>query len=198
MNMQMILIISVILYVLIATRFDKGFRYSSCKEGYINKPLQYEPDDIQFLACHDQSDINFKGKSYTTKGNNNYKLKRHGVGEPLHGTYSYFLDTYKIRSPDEIFHAPICEGKYKFKEIGNLNVPEILDHEDILKEEDMLDIEDEYEINSIKDPYYSYVSPQYIGNKLIYSDATNKMFLETHHSQQGGNGSAHRIHTHTY
>ena len=194
MNTQLIIIVSLLLYVLLAR---PGFRYSSCKEGYINKPLKDEPDDIQFLACHDYSDIDFKGKPYTTKGNNNYKLKRHGVGEPLQGTYSYFLDTYKIRSHDEMFHAPICEDKYKFKEIGNLNVPEILDHEDILKEKEMLVIEDEYEINSIKDPYYSYVNPQYIGNKLIYSDGTNKMFLETHHSQQGGNGPAHRIHNHT-
>ena len=175
MNVQMILICSLFLYVL----------YSSCNEGYINKPLKDEPDDMQFLACHDYS-------SNQNLGNNNYKLKRHSVGEPLQGTYSYFLDTYKIRDYNEIFHAPICEKEYKFKDIGNLTVPEILDHGDATKEEDMLTIEDEYEKNSIKDPYYSFVSPKYIGNKLTYTDATNEMFLDTHHSQQGENGTAHR------
>tara|TARA_B110001469_G_scaffold82085_1_gene77655 strand:- start:116 stop:652 length:537 start_codon:yes stop_codon:yes gene_type:complete len=174
----MILVVSLFLYVL----------YSACKEGYINKPLQNEPDDIQFLACHDYS-------SNQNLGNNNYKLKRHGVSEPILGTYSFLLDTYKIRSHDEIFHSPICEEEYQFKDIGNLKVPKILDHEDILKEKEMLDIEDDYEMNSIKEPYYLYVSPKYIGNKLTYSDATNEMFLDTHHSQQGGNGPAHRIHT---
>ena len=108
MNVQMILICSLFLYVL----------YSSCNEGYINKPLKDEPDDMQFLACHDYS-------SNQNLGNNNYKLKRHGVSEPLQGTYSYFLDTYKIRDYNEIFHAPICEEEYKFKDIGNLKVPEI-------------------------------------------------------------------------
>ena len=109
-----------------------------------------------------------------------------------------FLDIYKLRNYDEIFHSPICESEYNFKDIQNLKTPEILEYRDALNEKSMLKLEEEYEINSIKDPYYSYVSPQYIGNKLTYSDATNKMFLETHHSQQGGNGSAHRIHTHTY
>jgi hypothetical protein len=183
MNIQMILILSLLFYVL----------YTSCREGYINKPLKDEPDDIQFYACHDNSNMNHKGKQYKTKGNNNYKLKKHGVGEPLEGTYSYFLDTYKIRSNDEIFHSPICEDKYTFTGINNLDVPEIIDHRDALIEDEMLETEDEFENNSIKDPYYSYVSPLYIGNKLIYSDDTNKLFLETHHSYQGENGSSHRM-----
>ena len=56
----------------------------------------------------------------------------------------------------------------------------------------MLKLEEEYERNSIKDPYYSYVSPQFIGNKLTYSDNAIKMFLNTHHSQKDDNGSSHR------
>jgi len=125
----------------------------------------------------------------STRGSNNYKLKKHGVGEPLRGTYSDFLDTYKIRDYEEMFHAPICESdsefkgsehRFNFKHINNINVPEILDHKDVSKEEEMLKIEEEYEKNSIKDPYYSYVSPQYIGNTLTYSDKTIETFLDTH------------------
>jgi len=159
------------------------FLYTFCqKEGYINKPLKDEPDDLQFYACHDSGTIDFKGLPLSMRGNNNYKLKRHGVGEPLQGAYSYFLDTYKLRNYDEIFHAPVCEGKYNFKDVTNLNMPEILDHDDVVKEEKMLLAEEDYEKNSIKDPYYSYVSPKYIGNKITYNDNTIKMFLDSHRS----------------
>ena len=91
------------------------------REGYINnKSPKDEPDDLQFYACHDYS-------SNKNLGNNNYKLKKHGISEPLQGTYSYFLDIYGIRNYDEIFHAPICESKYNFSDISNLSAPEILD-----------------------------------------------------------------------
>jgi hypothetical protein len=171
--------------------------YTFCqKEGYINRPLKDEPDDLQFYACHDDEKIKFKGNLYSTRGSNNYKLKRHEVGEPLRGTYSDFLDVYNIRDYDEIFHAPICESEYEFKGykglrpklnfkyINNLNIPDILDHKDVLKEDEMLKTEAEYEKNSIKDPYYPYIDPKYIGNMLTYNDNTIKLFLSTHRSME--------------
>ena len=95
-----ILLISLFIYILC----------SFCKEGFINKPLKDKPDDLQFYACHDYS-------SNQNLGNNNYKIKRHGVVEPQVGAYSSFLDIYKLRNYDEIFHSPICESEYNFKDI---------------------------------------------------------------------------------
>tara|TARA_Y100000389_G_C17392980_1_gene480949 strand:- start:152 stop:700 length:549 start_codon:yes stop_codon:yes gene_type:complete len=175
MNSIVILLISLFIYI----------SCSYCKEGFINKPYKDKPDDLQFHACHDYS-------SNQNLGNNNYKLKRHGVVEPQQGAYSSFLDIYKLRNYDEIFHSPICESEYNFKDIQNLKTPEILEYRDALNEKSMLKLEEEYERNSIKDPYYSYVSPQFIGNKLTYSDNAIKMFLNTHHSQKDDNGSSHR------
>ena len=157
------------------------FLYTSCKkEGYINKPNKDKPDDLQFYACHDYNDINIGKQSYTTMGNNNYMLKKHDIGEPQRGAYSYFLDKYKLRNYDEIFHAPICESEYNFRYINNLKQPEILEHSDAGQEKLMLKVEEEYEKNSIKDPFFKYVNPNNIGNTLIYSDNALKMFLNTH------------------
>jgi len=154
------------------------------QEGYQNnRPSQDTPDDTQFYACHDHS-------TTSNLGNNNYKLKKHGIGAPQQGPYSYFLDTYKIRNYDEIFHAPICESKYNFSHISNLSAPEIIDHEDLLKEDKLLKIEETYDENAIKDPYYLYGNPNYIGNKLIYSKEINGLFLSNHRS----NDSEHMLH----
>ena len=163
------------------------FVYSSCKEGYINKPIKDEPDDIQFYACHDKTKLDYRGIQSDTMANNNYKLKKHGIGLPLKGVYSSFLDIYKIRDYDEIYHSPICEDKYSFKGITNLNPPEIIDHENILDEEQLLKEEDEYENNSIKDPHYKYVHPDYIGNKITYSDDVNELFITVHKSHDEEN-----------
>ena len=153
------------------------FVTASCKvEGYINQVPPNKPDDLQFYACHDYS-------SNKNLGNNNYKLKKHGISAPLHGTYSYFLDIYGIRNYDEIFHAPICESKHNFKGINNLNTPEILDHEDLLKEDELLRREEIYDKNAVKDPYYLFGHPGYIGNKLTYSKRINDLFLSNHRSK---------------
>jgi len=144
-------------------------------EGYVNQPPPNKPDDLQFYACHDYS-------SNKNLGNNNYKLKKHGISEPLQGTYSYFLNTYDIRNYDEIFHAPICEQHNNFRGINNLNTPEILDHEDLLKEDELLKKEEIYDRNAVKDPYYLFGHPSYVGNKLIYSKGINDLFLSNHSS----------------
>jgi len=150
---------------------------SSCKrEGYVsNQPSRDRPDDLQYYSCHDYSGTK-------NLGNNNYKLKKHGIGEPLQGPYSYLLDIYGIRNYDEIFHAPICEKHYNFKNINNLTTPEIIDHEDLLEEDKLLKIEKTYDENAVKDPYYLYGNPDYIGNKLTYSKGIDKLFLRNHRS----------------
>jgi len=170
--------------------------YSSCNEGYINKPLKDEPDDIQFYPCHDKDKLINKqtGEKFDTMGNNNYIIKRHGVSLPAQGVYSYFLDTYKLRNYDEVFHAPICDtneksftSNYSFKHISNLEPPEIIQQEDTMNLNKLLKEEDEFEENSIKDPHYKYVHPEYIGNKITYSDDVNKLFITVHSSHDEEN-----------
>ncbi len=157
------------------------------KEGYINNNHPTDkPDNKQFYACHD----------YTQKdnlGNNNYKVIHHGVGEPLTGAYSSFLDIYRIRKYPELFHSPICEKKYSFQNITSVSPPtNIIDHSDILNQSELLTIEEEYDKNAIKDPYYSYSNPRHIGNKITYSDEANKLFIREHKSHDAENLS-HRL-----
>ena len=72
------------------------------KEGYMNNDIPSDkPDDKQFYACNDHSQLSSNGIKSYTMGNNNYKVKRHSVGEPLEGDYSSFLDIYRIRKYDE-------------------------------------------------------------------------------------------------
>ena len=152
--------------------------YTSCLvEGYIsNQPPKDRPDDLQYYACHDYA-------SNQNLGNNNYKLKHHGIGEPQQGPYSYFLDEYNLRNYDEIFHAPICEKHYNFKDISSVETPtHILDHSDIIREQQLLKVEEDYDKNSVKDPDYLYGNPNYIGNKLTYSEGINELFLMNHAS----------------
>ena len=125
-------------------------RLSCIKEGYFNnQPPTARPDDIQFYACHDYSNND-------NLGNNNYKIKKHGIGEPLQGVYSHFLNKYELRNYDEIFHAPICETQYNFTDINELNNREILDEDDILRKDEIKEDEAEYDKNGIKDPLYLY------------------------------------------
>ena len=168
---EIIIICSILLLVFIC----------NTKEGYINNNIPSdEPDNKQYYACHDYSNDNL--------GNTNYKIKEHGVREPLEGVYSSFLDIYRIRKNSELFHAPICEKKYSFKDISAVNTPtHILDHSDISYEDELLDIENNYDKNSIKDPYYLLGNPKYIGNKLTYSDMGNKLFLREHDSHNKEN-----------
>lgn len=143
-------------------------------EGYTNNISNPTiPDDSQFYACHDYSSENL--------GTHNYKLKKHSIGKPLKGPYSYFLDVYGIRNYDEIYHAPICEEKYSFKGISSAYPPtDIIDHEDLLIQDKLLSKEKEFNENSIIDPHYVYRNPNYIGNKITYSDEINELFLQNH------------------
>lgn len=154
-------------------------------EGYMdNRPPSDRPDDIQFYACHDYSNSD-------NLGNTNYKLHTHDVQRPLNGTYSHFLDTYKLRNYDELFHSPICQGNYNFETVSGLGFREIVDsldedREDLLNDERLLDL------YNIKDPHYIYVNPEYIQNTLIYSEDINELFLKNHRSHDLENLS-HRL-----
>ena len=164
------------------------------REGYMNNDIPKDkPDDKQFYACHDYSELSNRGVKSSTMGNNNYKVKKHGVAEPLQGVYSSFLDIYRIRKHHELFHAPICEGRYNFKDISSVDVPtHVLDHSDLLVEDDLLDIEAEFDRNSIKDPYYLYGNPRHIGSQITYSDEANELFIREHKSHDSENLS-HRL-----
>ena len=146
---------------------------SSC-EGYINnRPPADRPDSMQYYSCHDYTNTQ-------NLGNNNYKMIDHTIEEPLEGPYTDFLNIYKIRNYDELFHAPICDRHYGFNTPADISIPEILNNEDSSAE--LLLIEEEYDRNAVKDPYYLYHNPRYIANKVTYSDETNDLFLMNHRS----------------
>ena len=162
------------------------------KEGYMNNaPPPDRPDDIQFYACHDYSNINHLG-------NNNYKVKYNQLGEPLQGAYSHFLNEYKLRNYDEYFHSPICEEHYLFTHISNVNTPtEIIDHTNIIDQDKLLKVEEDFDANSIKDPYYIYRNPNYVSNKLLYSKEINDLFIKNHRSHDKEN-LLHRLDLNLY
>jgi hypothetical protein len=165
-------------------------------EGYQNNtPPADRPDEIRFKVCHDYS-------SNDNLGNNNYKLHKHHIGNPLQGTYSSFLDTYDIRNYDEFFHAPLCESEYNFANIQSLDnrlIPDSIDK----SVDDIYDIYDIYEeeVNLDKvhtrDPNFVYVNPEYIGNKLLYPRHINKIFLKNHKSHDTEN-LQHRLDSSLY
>jgi len=146
-------------------------------EPYINNKVNPDhPDNIQFYACHDYDN------KHITFGQNNYKLKKHSIKEPQKGPYSAFLDVYGLRNYDEVYHAPICEKHYSFKDIHNLDeFRPIIDEKDSEKMDELLRDEEELDKNGIKDPLYPYYNPNYIQNKILYSDEINKVFLQTHY-----------------
>ena len=132
------------------------------------------------MACHDNS-------SNGNLGNNNYKLHNHKIGTPLQGVYSTFLDTYGIRNYDEFFHSPICEEEHDFSSITALEhreIPDSLDTSlDTLEERNQI-YQKEKQLDEfyIRDPHYVYHNPKHIGNKILYPDEINKVFIKNHHS----------------
>ena len=177
-----IVILCLLVICLISCWATEGYQVT---EGYMdNRPPSDRPDDIQFYACHDYSNSD-------NLGNTNYKLHTHDIQPPLQGTYSHFLNTYKLRNYDELFHSPICQGEYNFETVSGLGFREIVDsldedREDLLTNERLLDL------YNIKDPHYVYVNPEYIGNTLIYPENINELFLKNHRSHDAENLS-HRL-----
>jgi hypothetical protein len=167
---------------------------SPCSEGYNNnKRSPDNPDDVQFYACHDYTDLENRGIKTSSLGTTNYKVQKHGIDEPLQGVYSDLLDIYEIRNYEELFHGPICEKRYSFKDITSVETPtHILDHSDRLHETELLEVEEEYDKNAIKDPYYLYSNPSYIGSKITYSDKANELFIREHRSHDAEN-LTHRL-----
>lgn len=161
-------------------------------EGYQNnKPPPDRPDELQFLACSDNNIVDFGNREIEFVGNNNYKLKQHHIGQPLVGTYTSFIDTYGIRNYDEFFHAPICEENYNFESIGaNLGFREIADtttNSNLMDQTDVLKEEVELDKFTVRDPNYLYVNPEYIGNKLLYSNEIQKKMIKNHKSHDTEN-----------
>ena len=151
----------------------------NCYEGYMNNsPPKDHPDDMQFYACHDYSNDEFKG-------NNNYKLIKHGISKPLKGAYSYFLDEYKLRDYDEIFHSPICQKHYSFKEVDSSKPNTfIIDHTDITNLDELLKQEENYDKISVKDPSYVYRKSGEIAGPILYDKDIQEMFLRVSSSTE--------------
>ncbi len=163
-------------------RYERYEGYERCEGYQNNKPPPDKPDEILFKACHDYGSNN-------NLGNNNYKLHSHKIGEPLEGNYSDFLNIYNIRNYDEFFHAPICEDHFKFNNISSLDNRLIaLDNATLnnlglnITKEEIYENENNLDKINIKDPNYVYVNPKYIGNKLLYSNKINELFLKNHDS----------------
>ena len=147
----------------------------SYKEGYQNNNHNKDrPDDKQFYACHDYS--------HDYPGLSNYKVKSHGISEPLEGAYSQFLDSYKLRNYDELYHSPICQGFYVFDDIDNLTDRPIIDSDDLLEQEKLLNQEKLLDEKGLYNPNYLYGNPNHIGNKITYSNKLNELFLKNHHT----------------
>lgn len=147
--------------------------HCTLNEGYINKPPPNKPDATQFLACMDDNTSHL--------GNNNYKIRMHRLGDKLEGPYTYFLDENKIRTHDELFHSPICEGRYSFTN-NNLTDPGILDYDNLTDQDKVIERERLLEMNAIVDPHELFVSNEFIGNKLTYKPELNRLFLKNHRS----------------
>lgn len=139
--------------------------------GYQNNEIpEFEPDDTQFMVCHNSLKDNEK-----VRGQNNYHMRRNKISEPLEGTYSNFIDLFYIRKMDNFYYSPICEKSYPSTKT-NLNVYDrkiLMEREDYAKEIKY----DELELN---DPFYVYGNPKYIQNKITYDNENlEKIFLDT-------------------
>ena len=148
---------------------------SKMKEAYENIYQKndiraLEPDDTQFYACNNEK--------FKDLGNSNYHLRRNAVREPLHGTFSAFLDVNKIRTYDHFYHAPICEETYPFDTEFTSQfrlIPGAYPEENISR---ILNSEKEKDANDLYNPFYFYGHPDYIQNKVLYKDETQDMFLK--------------------
>ncbi len=161
------------MYILLIILF---LLFLSQKEGFVtiynNNELPYDkPDDTQYMACMDSNE------DYQ-KGNNNYKTRMNSIEEPLEGTYSNFIEVYKIRKEDNLFNSPICEDKYSFiTDITNASERKIIMQED---EDRFLELREEIKLDELglKDPMYLHGSPNMKNNKIIYDDKLLGIFLK--------------------
>ncbi len=156
-----------------------------------------KPDDKQFYACREDAFINLEntleGEKYPFKKlpNSNYNIKTNQVSLPLKGTYSAFLDVNKLRTYDHFFHAPICEDdpddvnnqqKYTFNNnYGNQFrlIPGAYPEEDISV---LYENEKNYDSHDLHNPYYLHNDAKHNGNKILYSEKLQNMFLDVKYS----------------
>ena len=164
--------------------------------GYMeNKSTHDYPDDTVFFACSENLNVHDCNQYDKLSCNNNrncifqnnrcmnkkypnthYKVNSNAVKEPLEGTFSAFLDVNKIRTYDHFYHSPICEDTYEFiSDTKNQNRPIIQEEDEItglLSEEKKLDEQ------ISKDPFFTYESANYNGNRILYDSKLQTMFLE--------------------
>ena len=164
--------------------------------GYMeNKSTLDYPDDTVFFACSENLNVHDCNQYDKLSCNNNrncifqnnrcinkkypnthYQVNSNAVKEPLEGTFSAFLDVNKIRTYDHFYHSPICEDTYEFiSDTKNQNRPIIQEEDEItglLSEEKKLDEQ------ISKDPFFTYESANYNGNRILYDSKLQTMFLE--------------------
>ena len=164
--------------------------------GYMeNKSTHDYPDDTVFFACSENLNVHdcnqydklscdnnrnciFQNNRCINKKypNTHYQVNSNAVKEPLEGTFSAFLDVNKIRTYDHFYHSPICEDTYEFiSDTKNQNRP-IIQEEDELS--GLLIQEKKLDEQISKDPFFTYESANYNGNRILYDSKLQTMFLE--------------------
>ena len=135
-----------------------------------------QPDSTQFYPIANHIPLTHKEHSRISLGNNNYKLVKNSIKEPLTGPYSAFLDTQKIRTYNHFFHAPISDDihtsdrSYEKQYEYNIITADSLNKSDLLRKEKEND-------QLIHDPNYLYSHPHNT-YKILYNDRLQDMFLE--------------------
>lgn len=188
-SFKILLILSLLLFI----NNYEGYKNNS--EIYqANMPPPDKPHEIQFKACRDHSEVVHRGVPVKLKGTNNYKLEKHKIRSPGKGVYSSFLNTYGIRNFDEFFHAPICEDDYRFYDINSTENRMITMDTSTQQRlgintttDEILENEKRMDSIGVRNPYYYYVTPEYIGNKITYSDDLTKLLVDSHESHNEEN-----------
>ena len=183
-------LIFILIIILLLCNQNEGYT------GYMeNKSTHDYPDDTVFFACSENLNVHNCNQYDKLSCNNNrncifqnnrcinkkypnthYQVNSNAVKEPLEGTFSAFLDVNKIRTYDHFYHSPICEDTYEFiSDTKNQNRP-------IIQEEDEIDgllmQEKKLDEQISKDPFFTYESANYNGNRILYDSKLQTMFLE--------------------
>lgn len=161
-----------------------------------------KPDDVQFYSCRQDKFNDNPDYPFQKYPNSNYRIKKNKIKAPKKGTFSAFLESQGIRKHDEFYHAPICEEdneSYNFN--TNIDsqfrlIPGAFPEEDI---QEILEEEIRKDSHDLRDPNYTYGNPQFIGNKLLYNNEIQDIFLrvklemDKHHEDD-----SHLVNDHQY
>ena len=183
-------LIFILIIILLLCNQNEGYT------GYMeNKSTHDYPDDTVFFACSENLNVHNCNQYDKLSCNNNrncifqnnrcinkkypnthYQVNSNAVKEPLEGTFSAFLDVNKIRTYDHFYHSPICEDTYEFiSDTKNQNRPIIQEEDEI---NDLLIQEKKLDEQISKDPFFTYESANYNGNRILYDSKLQTMFLE--------------------